>query len=102
MHLRRPLFRILFRIQQVDNGFFERFASLLREHTEAEVVQEQKQKEAVEEEAARVVPDKSDEANEEPKTTTDSSDGEASSSSDTESEEPDKSDFVGVGFNVSF
>lgn len=89
-----------FRLQQVDNGFFEKFGSLLREHSEFTAAKEQEETEKVKEQAALVI-----EANESDGVQEDTKridDEESTATSDSEGEEPDKSEIVGVGLNVSF
>lgn len=90
-----------FRIQQVDNGFFEKFGSLFREHSELVAAQEREEKEKVKEQAARVTADVNDGSQEDLKRATE--DEESTTTSDSEIEEPDKTELViGVGLNVSF
>lgn len=91
---------ISFRIQQVDNGFFEKFGSLFREHSEFVAAQEKEEKEKVKEEAARITADVSDGSQEDLKRVTE--DEESTTTSDSEIEEPDKAELVGVGLNVSY
>lgn len=84
----------------MDNGFFEKFGSLFREHSEFVAAQEQKEKEKVKEQAAQVISDEADGSQEDLKHVNE--DEESPSTSDSEIEEPDKSELViGVGLNVS-
>lgn len=86
----------------MDNGFFEKFGSLFREQSEYVAAQEREEQEKVKEQAARIIADDAEEPHEEPKAIAESSaDEESSSTSDSEIEEPDKDDIVGVGLNVS-
>lgn len=93
------MFLYHFRIQQVDNGFFEKFGSLFREHSESVAAQEREEKEKVKEEAARIRSDGSDESQEDLKRINE--DEESTTTSDSEIEDNDKSEFLGVGLNVS-
>lgn len=84
----------------MDNGFFEKFGSLFREHSEFVAAQEREENEKVKEEAARVISDEANGSQEELKRI--SEDEEATSTSDSETDEPDASELVtGVGLNVS-
>lgn len=86
----------------MDNGFFEKFGSLFREHSEFVAAQEQEEKEKVKEQAARVIADEADGSQEDLKRINEDEES-ASTSSDSEIDEPDKSEFViGVGLNVSY
>ncbi|CAH1131281.1 unnamed protein product [Ceutorhynchus assimilis] len=89
------------RIQQVDNGFFEKFGSLFREQAEMAQAREQEEQQHVAELAAQIAPKDEEEKEEEPETpplvTADSE----ASSSDSESEKDDfQADFLAAAFNI--
>lgn len=95
-------FRIFFRLQQVDNSFFERFGSLFREHSELTAAQERAEKERVAKAAAQTIPEENETGNDVTEVKTISDEGDATGVSDSDGEEPDKADIVGVGLYVSF
>ncbi|XP_050297020.1 protein unc-13 homolog 4B isoform X2 [Anthonomus grandis grandis] len=91
------------RIQEVDNGFFEKFGSLFRDTAEMAQNREQVEKEQVAEAAAQIAPKEEDEE-EEPETPPQSaSESEATSSDYGSSSELDKeydADFIAAAFNI--
>ncbi|XP_066150952.1 protein unc-13 homolog 4B isoform X3 [Euwallacea fornicatus] len=87
------------RIQQVDNGFFERFGSLFREQAEMAQTREQAEKKQVAEAAAQIAP-KDDEEEEDSEEKPASAESEASTS-DSENEKEDlETEFIAAAFNI--
>lgn len=75
----------VYRIQEVDGGFFEKFGSLFREQAEYASAQEQIEKQRVAEAAAKFIPEKTENESENETLPTVDSDT-ASLSSDSENE----------------
>ncbi|KAL1506494.1 hypothetical protein ABEB36_005849 [Hypothenemus hampei] len=83
------------RIQQVDNGFFEKFGSLFREQAEMAQNKEQEEKQQVAKVAAEIAP-KENEEDTEPQASISGSEGE-----DSETEKEDiKTEFIAAAFNI--
>lgn len=92
---------VVFRIQEVDGGFFEKFGSLFREHAEYTAAQEQIEQQRVAEAAATIIPEKTDEENEnEPLPTIECDTVSLSSESETEGEK-EATDLIATALNVS-
>lgn len=94
------------RIQQIDGGFFEKFGSLLREHSVLAAEKDHLEREQLAADAAEItkIQEETEERDavnitNEAVQTQDSEEG--TSSSDSEPEEPEITDYVAVGWNVS-
>lgn len=99
--MKAPNNRFVFRIQEVDGGFFEKFGSLFREHAEFVNAQEQIEKQRVAEAAAEIVPEKNEDENEDQPPPTIESET-VSLSSDSENEgEKEVTDLIATALNVS-
>lgn len=95
---------IVFRIQQVDGGFFERFGSLLREQSHRAIEEEEQEKIKVAEAASQVIPRLTEEENEEDKeegVSGEDDSEETSTASDSELDQSESSEYCAVGWNVS-
>ena len=89
-------------MQQIDGGFFEKFGSLLREHSDLATEADKLEREKTAAAAAEVIqsiPEDDDEQTEPPTTT--ESETESTTSSDSDAEEKATENYFGVVRNVS-